>query len=97
MSARTGESRRRRGDERAWGVLGWIYLVVLLLFALLPMIWMVLTSIKTQLSALQYPPEWIPTNVTFEQYQRLLIPRATSAASSCASPGTASGSRRRPR
>jgi multiple sugar transport system permease protein len=75
MSARTDETgRRRRGDERAWGVLGWIYLVVLLLFALLPMIWMVLTSIKTQLSALQYPPEWIPTNVTFEQYQRLLDP-----------------------
>jgi multiple sugar transport system permease protein len=66
----------RRADERRWGLLGWIYLFVLLLFALLPMIWMVLTSIKTQLSALQYPPAWIPSNVTFEQYYRLLDPRS---------------------
>jgi multiple sugar transport system permease protein len=65
---------RRRGVTDGWGIAGWIYLVVLVLFAILPMIWMFLTSIKTQFAALQYPPAWIPTTVTFEQYDRLLSP-----------------------
>jgi multiple sugar transport system permease protein len=65
---------RGGASERAWGATGWIYLVVLLLFAILPMIWMLLTSIKTQFVALQYPPVWIPRTVTFEQYTRLLSP-----------------------
>jgi multiple sugar transport system permease protein len=65
---------RRRKPADGWGLAGWIYLVVLLLFAFLPMLWMLLTSIKTQFGALQYPPEWIPRTITFEQYFRLLSP-----------------------
>jgi multiple sugar transport system permease protein len=65
---------RGGAGERAWGVTGWVYLVVLVLFAILPMIWMLLTSIKTQFVALQYPPVWFPRTVTFEQYSRLLSP-----------------------
>ena len=60
--------------DRAWGITGWIYLVVLVLFAILPMAWMLLTSIKSQFVALQYPPVWIPTTITLEQYYRLLSP-----------------------
>jgi multiple sugar transport system permease protein len=60
--------------DRAWGITGWVYLVVLVLFAILPMLWMLLTSIKSQFVALQYPPVWIPSTITFEQYYRLLSP-----------------------
>jgi multiple sugar transport system permease protein len=60
--------------DRAWGITGWIYLVVLVLFAVLPMLWMLLTSIKSQFVALQYPPVWIPSTITLEQYYRLLSP-----------------------
>jgi multiple sugar transport system permease protein len=35
---------------------------------------MFLTSIKAQFAALQYPPEWIPSAPTLEQYWRLLSP-----------------------
>jgi multiple sugar transport system permease protein len=35
---------------------------------------MLLTSIKSQFVALQYPPVWIPTTITLEQYYRLLSP-----------------------
>jgi len=65
-------SRRRRPD--GWRVAGVLLLVVLTLFAVLPMVWMFMTSIKTQFGALQYPPDVIPRNVTFEQYQQLLSP-----------------------
>ncbi len=63
---------RRRFD--IWSLLRIVFLVLLTLFTVIPMLWMVLTSIKTQFAALQYPPEWIPHNVTLEQYTRLLSP-----------------------
>jgi len=65
---------RAASTDRAWGITGWIYLVVLVLFAILPMLWMLLTSIKSQFVALQYPPVWIPSTITLEQYYRLLSP-----------------------
>jgi multiple sugar transport system permease protein len=65
--------RQRAGGE-LWGIAGWLFLLVLLLFSLLPMAWMFITSIKSQFAALQYPPEWVPREVTFEQYWTLLSP-----------------------
>ncbi len=62
----------RRTDP--WTVLRIVFLALLTVFTLLPMVWMVLTSVKTQFAALQYPPEWIPHSITFEQYTRLLSP-----------------------
>jgi multiple sugar transport system permease protein len=46
----------------------------LLLFTVLPMVWMVLTSIKSQFAALQYPPQWWPAEPTLQNYWRLLDP-----------------------
>ena len=57
-----------------WRIAGNIFLVVLTLFAILPMAWMFLTSIKSQFAAVQYPPEWLPRNPTLAEYQRLLSP-----------------------
>ena len=62
----------RRRDP--WRIAGNIFLVVLTLFAILPMAWMFLTSIKSQFAAVQYPPEWLPRNPTLAEYQRLLSP-----------------------
>ena len=58
-----------------WRWAGRAFLALLLVFTVLPMLWMVLTSIKTQFAAVQYPPEWIPRHPTLEQYYRLLSPR----------------------
>ena len=78
MSAVTLEQRpaakRRRGKVAGWGVARIVYLVLLGIFTVLPMAWMLLTSVKTQFAALQYPPEWIPSEPTLEQYTRLLSP-----------------------
>jgi len=68
-------AHRGRGRIGPWTVAGGALLVLLLLFSLLPMAWMLATSIKTQFAAVQYPPEWIPRNPTLEQYYRLLSPR----------------------
>jgi multiple sugar transport system permease protein len=57
-----------------WRIGGNVFLVALTIFALLPMAWMLITSLKTQFAALQYPPQWIPTSPTLEQYTRLLSP-----------------------
>jgi len=65
---------RRRKKADGWRITGWVFLTLLMVFALLPMVWMLLTSLKTQFAALQYPPEWIPHDITLEQYWRLLSP-----------------------
>ena len=58
-----------------WHVMGWVFLAVLLIFAVAPMIWMLITSFKSQFAALKYPPEFIPQNPNLEQYDRLLSPK----------------------
>ncbi len=63
---------RRRYDP--WSVGGWLLLAMLVFLAMLPMAWMLLTSLKSQFAALQYPPEWIPSRPTVEEYVRLLSP-----------------------
>jgi multiple sugar transport system permease protein len=68
----SGESPRRQRD--IWSVMRIAFLSLLTIFTLLPMVWMVLTSVKTQFAALQYPPQWLPHTITFEQYRRLLSP-----------------------
>ena len=64
---------RRRGAI-GWQAAGWVFLVLLLLFAVTPMLWMLVTSVKSQFGALKYPPDLLPVNPTFEQYARLLSP-----------------------
>ncbi|MDB5539275.1 MAG: MalG [Devosia sp.] len=59
-------------DWWRWG--GRVFLVFLLIFTVLPMAWMLLTSIKTQFAALQYPPQWWPAEPTLQNYTRLLDP-----------------------
>ncbi len=71
---RATTATRRKKKRDAWSVTGWIYLVLLFLFSVLPMIWMILTSVKGQFAAIQFPPQWIPEEPTLEQYRRLLNP-----------------------
>lgn len=73
MSVVAAELARRKGVD-GWRWAGRIFLVLLTIFAVLPMVYMVITSIKTQFAALQYPPEWWPKNPTLDQYVTLLNP-----------------------
>lgn len=69
---RTAGSRNRLD---LWSLAGWVFLTVLLLFTTIPILWMLSTSFKTQLGALQFPLKWIPENPTLDSYKLLLDPR----------------------
>jgi multiple sugar transport system permease protein len=57
-----------------WRWAGRLFLVFLLIFTVMPMVWMVLTSLKTQFAAMQYPPQWWPAEPTLQNYVKLLDP-----------------------
>ena len=57
-----------------WRWAGRFFLAFLLIFTMVPMVWMVLTSIKSQFAAMQYPPQWWPAEPTLSNYRKLLDP-----------------------
>ncbi|MCU0907615.1 MAG: carbohydrate ABC transporter permease [Rhodobacteraceae bacterium] len=58
-----------------WRWAGRGFLLVLLAYTLIPMAWMLITSLKTGFAAMQYPPQWWPAEPTLDNYTRLLDPR----------------------
>ena len=67
-------TKRRRFQVTPLGLLGWLFLAFLLLFTVVPMAWMVSTSLKSEFAAIQQPPVWIPSEPSLDQYTRLLSP-----------------------
>lgn len=57
-----------------WRWAGRVFLTFLMLFTVLPMAWMILTSVKSQFAAMQYPPQWWPSEPTLNNYFKLLDP-----------------------
>jgi len=75
-ATRTYPKRRKSWKSRLTPetIGGWIFMIFLLLYAVIPMAWMFSTSLKTQFAALQQPPVWIPKDPTLDQYRTLLSP-----------------------
>ena len=46
----------------------------MLVYTAVPMVWMLLTSIKSGFAALQFPPQWWPAEPTLASYRKLLDP-----------------------
>ena len=65
--------RARRARPTTWGVLGWVFLAILLLFTIVPMAWMVSTSLKTSFAAISQPPRWIPADPTLDNLSLIHI------------------------
>jgi multiple sugar transport system permease protein len=57
-----------------WRWAGRLCLTFLMIFTVLPMAWMILTSVKSQFAAMQYPPQWWPMEPTLNNYFKLLDP-----------------------
>jgi multiple sugar transport system permease protein len=78
MSTQVRKYPSKRKKTRFWSTpesfAGWLFMAFLLIYAVVPMAWMLSTSLKSQLAALQQPPVWIPKNPTLEQYRTLLSP-----------------------
>lgn len=75
MSATTPTVRnRRRPWRRPENIVAVVFMTALLIYTVVPMLWMLSTSLKSQFAALQQPPQWIPEHLTFDQYRTLLSP-----------------------
>ena len=73
MTDSASERRRKRIDGWRWA--GRLFLLFMLLYTALPMVWMLLTSIKSGFAAMAFPPEWWPSEPTLASYQKLLDPQ----------------------
>jgi multiple sugar transport system permease protein len=73
-STRVYTKRRKPFRPSAWSIAGWLFLFLLLIFTVVPMLWMLSTSLKTEFASIQQPPQWIPSNITFQEYTSLLNP-----------------------
>lgn len=51
---------------------GYVYLVIALLFIICPIIWMYISSFKTNMALYKIPPEWIPRQPTLDNYLGIL-------------------------
>ena len=71
--AQVSNPRRRRMDGWRWG--GRVFLLFMLIYTALPMVWMLLTSIKSGFAAMAFPPEWWPSEPTLASYRNLLDPQ----------------------
>ena len=61
------KARTRRLDVLTYGLLG-----LGCVMALAPIVWGLLTSFKLESNVALYPPQWVPSPVTFEHYSDLL-------------------------
>lgn len=48
-------------------------LIVCAAFALIPILWGISTSLKPEALIVQYPPKWIPMNITLDNYTNVLF------------------------
>src|SRR5262245_35129437 len=65
---RTSHSQRRAWLDAGKGLLMHLLVWAGALAMVVPFIWMISTSLKTQAGAMAYPPEWIPNPVHWENY-----------------------------
>ncbi|MEJ1156676.1 carbohydrate ABC transporter permease [Prosthecomicrobium sp. N25] len=74
MTSTTVPVPRRTKTIDGWRWTGRIFLAVMLFFTAMPMVWMLVTSIKSGFAAMQIPPQWWPKEPTLASYQKLLDP-----------------------
>src|SRR5258707_13071438 len=60
--------RQTLSGVRLWRWFSLLLLVVIGIAMLLPFAWLVSSSLKTQSNVFQYPPQWIPNPMQFQNY-----------------------------
>jgi multiple sugar transport system permease protein len=72
--ARAVKVRRKRRRITGLDILAVIFMIVMLAYSLIPLAWMLSTSLKSQFAAIRQPPVWIPAEPTLNAYRLLLSP-----------------------
>ena len=65
-------SRNQIRGKRLWNWLSNIALVVMAVVMVAPFLWLVSSSLKSQIEIFQYPPKLIPSQLHFENYTKAL-------------------------
>ena len=65
-------TRRRHLGNKLRAVPRWAYIVLSAATVLPPVAWILSTSLKPEADTIRFPPEWVPTPVTFSAYAGLL-------------------------
>ena len=73
-STPTTVATNNRTPIDVWPWVGRIFLGIMLLYTAVPMVWMLLTSVKSGFAAMQSPPQWWPNEPTLASYTKLLDP-----------------------
>jgi multiple sugar transport system permease protein len=68
----TPAGRGRRAGSALRAIPIWAYIVVSALIVLPPVAWIVSTSLKIEADTIKFPPEWIPSPISFDSYAGLL-------------------------
>lgn len=71
-AARQVDRRTPRRSDQVWN---WLTVGILLFMAflmLMPFVWLVTSSLKSQIEIFQYPPQWIPREWQFQNYVNAL-------------------------
>lgn len=66
------ETTLRPGQATIWRTVRVVLLVVIAFFMIMPFVWLVTSSLKTQVNIFQYPPQWIPDPVMWENFPNAL-------------------------
>jgi len=75
VSTRTAQlsfSEKRLSADRIWRIVTIVLLVVIAIAMLMPFVWLVSSSLKQQHQIFQYPPQWIPNPVQWDNYVNAL-------------------------
>lgn len=72
-SAQRPASRRNFAwyQKRLGRALSWAFLIFIALLTLMPFLWVVSTSLRTPAQSFNLPPEWIPVDMDFTNYNRV--------------------------
>lgn len=72
QAAQTRAGERRLNIDRIWRAVTIVILVVIAIAMLMPFVWLVSSSLKQQHQIFQYPPQWIPNPVQWDNYVNAL-------------------------
>lgn len=63
-----GDTGRRKPGSIGWRILTYVVLILVSLLMLFPFLWLVSSSLKSQLEIFNYPPNWIPDPPIWQNY-----------------------------
>ncbi|MEZ4666398.1 MAG: carbohydrate ABC transporter permease [Anaerolineae bacterium] len=72
LTHQTKRAHDTNRSDRVWNRLNIIALFVMATIMILPFIWLVSSSLKGQIEIFQYPPQWIPDPVHWDNYTNAL-------------------------